>query len=70
MTSKELMSWDSANKRWIKNTYLPGNKRKMVAVSARQLAKLYPDRVTAHTKDGTREAANAWWEAKAEDLRA
>ena len=54
MTSKELMSWDSANRRWIKNTYLPGNKRKMVAVSARQLAKLYPDRVTAHTKDGTR----------------
>ena len=68
MASKELMAWDSANKRWIKNAYLPGNRRKMVAVSARQLAKLYPDQVTAQTKDATREVANAWWEAKANDL--
>ena len=68
MASKELMGWNDTEKRWIKNAYLPGNRRKMVSASPRQLAKLYPDLVTALTKDGTRVAANAWWEAKEKEL--
>lgn len=68
MASKELMGWDPDNKRWIKNAYLPGNRRKMLAISPRQLVKLYPDLTTTQTKDGTRVAANAWWEAQEKKL--
>jgi integrase len=68
MGTKEIMGWDTVKKRWHKNAYLPGNKRKMVAVSAKQLSKRYPDLVIAMTKDGTREAANLWWEEKEKEL--
>jgi len=68
MAPKEQLGWDSVNKRWIKNAYLPGNKRKMVAISPRQLAKLYPGLVIAQTKEGTRAAANLWWEEKEKEI--
>jgi integrase len=56
---KELMTSMAKTKRWKKKVG-----QKLVYVSYRQLQKLYPDLVTAPTVDGTREAANRWWEER------
>ena len=56
MPPQEQMTWNAAQKRWLKNY---GGK--MYSVSPRQL-KCPP------TKDGSRQAANQWWEAKQKKL--
>lgn len=57
MTIKELMTWRPDSKRWVKK-YLG----ETIYASLRKLKTLFPHLVTASTKDGTREAANAFWE--------
>ncbi|MCA8998817.1 MAG: hypothetical protein KDA80_17595 [Planctomycetaceae bacterium] len=63
MPAKELMGWDDNEKRWQKKFQGKNYKR-----SPRQLAKEFPDLVTSLTKQGTREAANKWWESREMDL--
>lgn len=57
MTIKEHMTWRSDSKRWVKK-----HLGELVYASYRKLKTLFPHLVTACTKDGTREAANAFWE--------
>ena len=58
MARKELMGWQTSQKRWFKKY-----RGKMFAVSCRQLG-------VPQTKDGSLLAANIWWEAKQAELDA
>jgi len=59
MPLKELMKYDPRSKRWNHRD----KSGRQIWRSFRQLRKAFPALVTADTKDGTREAANAFWEA-------
>jgi len=59
MAHRELMTPLSASKRWVKK-----DEGKQVYIGYKRLKKEFPDLVTAETKEGTREAANAWWERR------
>ena len=63
MPARELMTFSAKEKRWQK--FYQGKNYKR---SVKQLAKDFPDLVKAHTKAGTREAANRWWESKLQEF--
>lgn len=56
MAKRYLMTWQASTKRWFKK-----HKGKMYIVSCRQLE-------AAANKESSAEAANAWWEAKLEEI--
>ncbi len=56
MPAQEHMTWNPSQKRWLKKY-----RGKMYSVSPRQLK-------SPPTKDGSRQAANQWWEAKQRTL--
>ena len=56
MPAQEHMTWNPSQKRWLKKY-----RGKMYSVSPRQLK-------SPPTKDGSRQAANQWWEAKQREL--
>lgn len=64
MPAKELMKWIQKEQRWQK--YVPG--RSPIKRSPNQLQKEFPHLVTSLTKEGTRDAANLWWEQKEQEL--
>ena len=58
MPAVELMSWNKTQRRWFKKY-----RGKMYSVSPRQLE-------VECTKEGSRVAANAWWDRKQDDVDA
>lgn len=57
MTTKTLMTWRPESKRWVKK-----HGGKTIYAGIRTLMQEFPELVKAPTKEGSREAANAFWE--------
>lgn len=62
MGRKYQVSWDARNRRWLKEY-----RGKKYAISCRQLSELMGLTVP-ETKDGSYQAANAWWEARKAEI--
>jgi integrase len=63
MAKKAKLTWQSKTRRWFKS-----HNYKQFAVSCRQLDKLFPHLMIAHTKEGSQRASEAWWAVKVETL--